>query len=332
MRKVSNKSPRKSCSLVRVGSSFLRLRQILGQNENCCSKPFQIEEVLARVEHQLTIRKLQTQLEKKNQELSRQNSRLHSEICIRQQTEAELRNSQAQLSAKNQELQTALINLEKTQWQLIQSEKMSSLGELATQLAHEIDNPLNSIYSNIKYASDYGQSLINIIEIYAKSCQKESCSPSHKEILKEIRNHELNFMLYDYSQVLHSMTTGVKQIDKIVSSILYFSHCDKGEFNQVDVRQGIDSVLTILQSRLNAQANRKAIQVKQNYSNIPLIQGSKTQLNQVFMKILDNAIDALEEKLKIADEKFVPTINISTKFLETKNHQYNSPKLSDKVV
>lgn len=296
------------------------------------SKPFEIEEVLARVEHQLTIRKLQTQLEKKNQELKLQNSRLRSEICIRQKTEAELRSSQAQLSVKNQELQTALTNLEKTQWQLIQSEKMSSLGELATQLAHEIDTPLNSIYSNLKYVSDYGRSLINIIEIYAKHCQKETCSLSNREILKEIRNHELNFMLYDYSQVLHSMTTGVKQIDKIVSSMLYFSRSDKGEFNQVDVRQGIDSVLTILQSRLNPQTNRKPIQVKQNYNNIPLIQGSKTQLNQVFMKILDNAIDALEEKLKIADEKFVPTIKISTKFLETKNHQSNSPRLSDKVV
>ncbi|KST63625.1 hybrid sensor histidine kinase/response regulator [Mastigocoleus testarum] len=296
------------------------------------TKPFQIEEVLARVEHQLTIRKLQTQLERKNQELKLQNSRLRSEIYIREQTETELRRSQAQLNVRNQELQTALSNLEKTQWQLIQSEKMSSLGELATQLAHEINNPLNSIYRNIKYVYDYGKSLKNIIDIYTKSCQKESCYSTNKETLKVIQNHELNFILDDYSQVLNSMTKGAKKIDKIVSSMLYFSRCNKGEFNQVDIHQGIDSILTILQSRLNAQTNRKAIQVRHNYNNVPLIQGCKTQLNQVFMKILDNSIDALEEKLEIADDKFVPIINISTKFTKAKIHQCNSQKLSDKVV
>ncbi len=275
------------------------------------TKPIQIEEVLARIQHQLTIRALQTQLQQRNQELIEQNHQLQAEISIRQQTEAQLRRSEAQLQLSNQQLIQVINDLKRTQAQLVQSEKMSSLGQLVAGVAHEINNPVSFIYGNLDYASQYMQVLLTIVKLYIKHYQEP-----HPEILEEIQNCELDFLIEDFPKVLTSMKVGAERIKDIVLSMRYFSHYDQNKTKEADIHQGLDSTLMLLQNRLKTQKKRTAIEVKQDYGEIPLVECYPGELNQVFMNLLSNAIDALEEKLKVADATFQPTIKISTILIE----------------
>jgi two-component system, NtrC family, sensor kinase len=293
------------------------------------TKPFQVEEVLARIEYQLTLRTLQIQLHQKNDQLREQNDRLKQEITIRQQTEIELRRSEAQLQGRTQQLQQALDELKLAQKQLVQSEKMSSLGQIAAGIAHEINNPIGFIYGNLDYASEYMEVLIKIVNLYNKYYPQP-----HTEILKAIQISELDFVLKDFPKVLKSMHAGAERIRDIVLSMRYFSGYDQAYTQQEDIHIGLDSTLVILQSRLKEQTNRVAIEVKKNYGDIPPINCYSSRLNQVFMNLLSNAIDAIEEKFKDVEGSFYPVIEICTRLCNSteKNQDKNSQWVEVRIV
>ncbi|QIZ71806.1 CHASE2 domain-containing protein [Oxynema aestuarii] len=191
---------------------------------------------------------------------------------------------------RTRELKDALENLKSTEAQLIHTEKMSSLGQLVAGVAHEINNPVNFIYANIDHANDYLEDLVYLIRLY----QKQYPEPD-PEILEEIEDLELDFILEDFPNLLVSMKSGAERIGKIVTGLRNFSRLDESEMKPVDLHEGIDSSLLILQSRLQ----KEAIEIIKEYGNLPKVACYASQVNQVFMNILSNAIDALvESKMK----------------------------------
>ncbi|MBD2518381.1 HAMP domain-containing protein [Nostoc sp. FACHB-973] len=194
------------------------------------------------------------------------------------------------LRQKNIDLKHTLQELRRTQSQLIQNEKMSSLGHLVAGIAHEINNPVNFIYGNLKHTDDYTQQLLWLLELY----QKHYPYPE-PEIQNAKQEADIEYLTEDLPKMLTSMKIGANRIREIVLSLRIFSRLDEAEFKNADIHEGIDSTLLILQHRLKSQSARPKITVIKEYSEIPKIQCFAGQLNQVFMNILANAIDALEE-------------------------------------
>ena len=248
------------------------------------TKPFQIQEVLARIETHLTIKRL-------SQELQQQNTKLILEIEERQRAESALRQSEAREREKAQELEQALGELKRTQAQLIQSEKMSSLGRMIAGVAHEINNPVNFIFGNLTHARQYFQDLQALLDLYRKSYPHPLI-----EIQELAAQIDLSFVLEDWSKLIDSMQVGVQRIQEIVISLKNFSRLDQAELKAVDIHEGIDNSLLILQHRLRAEDNGSEIQVIKNYSQLPKVTCYASQLNQVFINLLNNAIDALENQ------------------------------------
>lgn len=195
-----------------------------------------------------------------------------------------------ELSKKNTHLNQLLDELHRTQSQMVQSEKMSSLGQLVAGVAHEINNPVNFIHGNIAHIDKYTQDLLQLIEIY----QQHYPQPS-PALQKELEDTDLDFLIEDLPKILRSMKVGTDRIREIVLSLRSFSRLDEAEFKAVDVHEGIDNTLMILWHRLKARTERPEIQVIKEYDQLPLVECYPGQLNQVFMNLLTNAIDALEE-------------------------------------
>ena len=204
-----------------------------------------------------------------------------------------------QSRTKAQELEQALRELQKTQTQMVQSEKMSSLGQLVAGVAHEINNPVNFIYGNLTHASSYTQDLLHLIQLY----QQHYPNPM-PAIQAEADAIDLDFLLDDLPKLLSSMKVGADRIQKIVLSLRNFSRTDEAEVKQVDIHDGIDSTLMILQSRLKGKAGESGIEITKHYGQLPLVECYPGPLNQVLMNLLSNAIDALEEKVQSCASRF----------------------------
>lgn len=190
---------------------------------------------------------------------------------------------------KAQQLATTLKRLQHTQLQLIQSEKMSGIGQMIAGVAHEINNPVTFIYGNLEFVREYVQDLLNLVKLY----QTECVSPS--ETLQEaIDTIELPYLLEDLPETLNSMAVGTERIRDIVLSLKNFARSDQAEIKVTDIHEGIDSTLLILRHRLKSYDNFPGIEVVKNYGDLSPIKCYPSQLNQVFMNLLANAIDVLE--------------------------------------
>ncbi|MEG4118317.1 ATP-binding protein [Microcoleus sp. N9_B4] len=199
--------------------------------------------------------------------------------CMIEQVEKRDRTLNLQLH----QLQQTLHDLKNAQSQLIQAEKMSSLGLMMAGIAHEINNPVNFIYGNLCHANQYTQDLLRLVGLYQQEFPKASASI--QDCIEEI---ELDFLSEDLSKLLSSMKMGTERIQQIVLSLRNFSRLDEAEMKPVDIHEGIDSTLLILKSKITT-----AIKVIKNYGKLPLVECYPSQLNQVFMNIIANAADAL---------------------------------------
>lgn len=218
-------------------------------------------------------------LKRANEQLEEANQTLELRVQARTQ----------QLKDKNQRLKHAMQELKQTQTQLIQTEKMSSLGQMIAGIAHEINNPVNFVYGNITHVAEYIQDLLHLIELY-----QEHAPETPEEIQEEIEAIELDFILADLPKLLSSMKIGAERIRSIVLSLRNFSRLDESEMKQVDIHEGIESTLLILQHRLKGNSGHCAIEIIKNYGELPQVECFPGQLNQVLMNLLANAVDALE--------------------------------------
>jgi two-component system, NtrC family, sensor kinase len=218
---------------------------------------------------------------------------IRKDITKRKQAEEAVQLSASQLRTKNQELAKALRDIHQTQSMMVQNEKMVSLGQLVAGVAHEINNPVSFIYGNVQHADDYFKDLLKMLELY----RQEYPNPT-SVIQEEIDDVDLNFMLKDLPKLLNSMKMGAERIRQIVLSLKNFSRLDEAEQKHVDIHEGIESTLLILQHRLKETAGHPKILLIKEYGNLPRVQCYAGQLNQVFMNIIGNAIDALEEAME----------------------------------
>ena len=258
-----------------------------------------IEDITVRKQAESALRTANEQLEikvfERTIELSNAIKQLQSEMAERKQTESALRESEAQFRQQATKLEQALQDLQKTQSQLIQTEKMSSLGQMIAGIAHEINNPIGFIYSNIQPAKEYIQDLLNLMQLYQQQYPRPTAA-----IQAQIQNIELEFIADDLPKILSSIEIGAERISQLVLSLRNFSRLDEAEVKQVNLHSGIDNTLLILNHRL-----KLGITVSKQYGNLPLVECYPAQLNQVFMNILNNAIDALQEQDKQTDKQIV---------------------------
>jgi GAF domain-containing protein len=218
---------------------------------------------------------------------------------------------QAELLALSQQQakQTSqtLRDLQDTQTQLIQTEKMSSLGQLVAGIAHEINNPVNFIHGNIAYVREYAEGLLNLIELY----QQHYPNPA-LEIQDLAESIDIRFISEDLPKLVSSMTVGTERIRQLVISLRNFSRLDEADMKPVDIHEGLESTLLILQPRLKAKSDFPNIQLIKEYGELPQVECYAGQLNQVFMNVLSNAIDALEQSAANQETTQTPTIQIQT--------------------
>jgi two-component system NtrC family sensor kinase len=243
------------------------------------TKPIQHDEVLARVNVHLKLYNLTQELEQR----------------VTERTAA---------------LQTALDQLKKSQIQLVQSEKLSALGQMMAGVAHEINNPIGFIAGNLSPAQDYAQDLLDLLDLYQKNFPQPG-----SEIEERIAEIDLPYLRDDFLKLIASMQEGVHRVRDISNSLRNFSRVDGDRSCCFDLREGVDSSLMILRHRLKATGDRPAITVLKAYGELTNVECYPGQLNQVFINLLSNAVDALEETIetkKTTNSPFEPTIQIHT--------------------
>jgi signal transduction histidine kinase len=223
------------------------------------TKPFQEAELIARVKTQLKLRHLSQTLEQ-------------------------------QVAERTAELTIALQQVQQSHLQVVQAEKMATLGQLVAGIAHEINNPVNFIHGNLVHMQEYVQTLLDFVQLH----QQHYPDPV-AEIQAQAEEIDLDFLRQDVMKTLASMKIGTDRIRELVLSLRTFSRLDETKVKAVSLHEGIDSTLLILQHRLKAKPEQPEIEVVRDYGNVPLVECYPGPLNQVFMNILTNAIDALEE-------------------------------------
>ena len=242
--------------------------------------------------------------------ISLENAQLYSKISDYSHTlELKVEKRTQQLTEKATELESTLKDLQKTQAQLIQSEKMSALGKLVAGIAHEINNPISFIYGNLTPVEEYIESLIELFNFYQNNYHQYL-----PEIDTKIVDLDLDFIIDDLPKILNSMKIGAERICEIVLSLRNFSRLDESEIKSVDINSGIDSTLLILQHQLASNNKYPEIQIIKEYKDIPKVMCYASELNQVFMNIISNAIDALRDK-----QENKPRIKIRTSKLDYQN-------------
>ncbi|NJO44641.1 MAG: HAMP domain-containing protein [Oscillatoriales cyanobacterium RM2_1_1] len=232
-------------------------------------------------------------------------------------TNAELEN---RVEDRTQELSQTLEDLKQAQAQLIQIEKMSSLGQVVAGVAHEINNPISFIYGNVDYARDYMNEILKILQLY-----QQYYPEPNPEIVEQIANSDLEFIQDDLPKLLNSMKDGATRIQEIVRSLRSFSRLDESELKQVCLQEGLDSTLLILNHRLKVSNHCPEIQVIKNYADLPKIECFAGQINQVFFNILTNAIDILETKYSASSIQSPTQSSVN-------NSQHSSSKNSSSEV
>ena len=243
-----------------------------------------------------------------------------------------LQQSEAQEREKAAQLAIALQQLQQAQTLLIHGEKMSSLGQLVAGIAHEINNPVNFIYGNLDHANHYAEGLLSILALYQTAVIEPNAA-----IQAAIDEVDLEFLKEDLPKLLKSMQVGSERIRNLVTSLRNFSRLDESEMKSVDIHEGIDSTLLILGHRLKPCSDHPGIQLIKEYGELPLIDCYASQLNQVFMNLLANAIDELETRDRsrtLDDVKTNPsTIHISTAIISRSgNDHLDQATSADAVV
>ncbi|MCW6037630.1 HAMP domain-containing protein [Spirulina subsalsa FACHB-351] len=259
------------------------------------------------------------QLQQSYQALSDYNHTLESKVFERTQA----------LQLKNQELESTLEELTRTQTHLIQNEKMAGLGQLVAGVAHEINNPVNFIHGNLSHLDQYSQDLLGFVEQY-----QQIYPHPHPDLEDYIENIDLEFLQDDLPKVLASMRIGTERIREIVLSLRTFSRLDESEQKAVDIHAGLDSTLLILHNRFKGKGESPPVQLVKHYGNLPLVDCYPGQLNQVFVNLISNALDALEEQVNHPPES-PPQITITTALVEQERVRIeiadNGPGMSEEV-
>ncbi len=260
---------------------------------------------------------LEKRVETRTSELTQTNELLKQEIDERERTEMALRQSRTRLRNQAQELEAEtqhanalLEELQRTQAQLFQTEKMSSLGQLVAGVAHEINNPVGFIYGNLDYANCYIKDLMRLVKLYT-IYYPNPVDP----IQTELAAMDFNFLMTDMPKLLTSMKVGANRLRQIVLSLQNFLRVEQTEMKPIDIHEGLNNTLLLLQNRLKATSEHPEIIIHKDYGTLPLVEGFAGQLNQVFMNLITNAIDVLEMPSQVRDQPRYITISTGVKDL-----------------